>query len=468
MASHEQRNAVTAGHTSAIARRSVRQSAVAAVWRRRVQWVANPRRVIAGGLFVILAVMPFHAPLVLGLGHVLGHGAVWHAWKEALILALTLIAAWQVARVREWRQRLRPWLWPLGTFVLMCLAVTLLQRSAPGNLLFGLKIDLEFLVAFVLAVLVGQRRSAERAVGIVVATSAAVGTIAIVQASAWPDMLGWLGYGPATIRPYLYVDPTDHLRRVLSTLGGPNQLGGFMVLPLCLSLYALLKQRSWRHGALVVVLTVTLVESFSRSAWVGAVVALGVTAVLAVRWPARWWVATMAVSVALIVPGVWGASHTTGGWAVLAHLNPQSAMVYNSTAGHVEALLNGLDAVRRHPLGSGLGTAGPATSSTGHPLITESFYLQLAVETSVVGLLAFVVLLATLAVRLYRQRGVSWSTPVLGALIGLSVVNAVLHGWADSSTALVFWTMAGLVGAGALPGGLSAAAGRRAVGAVDP
>jgi hypothetical protein len=34
---------------------------------------------------------------------------------------------------------------------------------------------------------------------------------------------------------------------------------------------------------------------------------------------------------------------------------------------------------------------------------------------------------------------------LIGALVGLSLVNLVLHGWADASTAFVFWIMAGVV-----------------------
>jgi O-Antigen ligase len=406
---------------------------------------ADPRRIVAAGLLVVLALMPFHAVLTVGLGHVLGHRIVWQAWKDAAIVGLSLTAAWQMARVPECRQRLRPWLWPLGVYAVTCLAVTALQRPPLVNVLFGLKIDVEFLVAFALAVLVSHRGQAERAVRIVLITGAAVGLIAIVQAYLWPDMLRWVGYGPATILPYLYVDPTDHLRRVLSTLGGPNQLGEFLILPLCLGLHAFMRRPRWRYAALMVVLAVALLNSYSRSAWLGAVIGVGVTAALTVRWPARRWAPAAAAGSALIVVVAWLSSRTSAGRAILAHENDRSARVYNSSAGHLQALRHGLASLGHHPLGSGLGTAGPATVSHGVPVITENYYLQLAIETSLLGLLAFVAVVVVLGVRLSRRPGVRWSTPVLGALAGLSVVNALLHGWADSSTALVFWTTAGLI-----------------------
>jgi hypothetical protein len=34
---------------------------------------------------------------------------------------------------------------------------------------------------------------------------------------------------------------------------------------------------------------------------------------------------------------------------------------------------------------------------------------------------------------------------VLGSPVGISVANGFVHGWADSSTSLVFWTTVGLV-----------------------
>jgi O-Antigen ligase len=418
----------------------------AAVAPARTARRADPRRIMAAGLLVVLALMPFHAVLTVGLGHLLGHRSAWQAWKDAAIAGMALIAAWELARRPPARERLRPWLLPLGVFAAICLTVTALQRPAPVTVLFGLKVDLEFLVAFALAVLVGHRRLAERAVRIVLATGAAVGVIAILQAYLWPDMLRGVGYGPTTILPYLYVDPTDHLRRVLSTLGGPNQLGEFLILPLCLSLHACVRRPGWQHAALVAVLAIALLNSYSRSAWLGAVVAIAVTTVLALRWPARRWLPAAGGGSVLLAAAAWLAGQTGRGRAVLAHANARSARVYDSSAGHMVALRHGLTTLRHHPLGSGLGTAGPASLSAGLPVITENYYLQLAIETSVLGLIAFAALVAVLGVRLYRRRReVGWAAPVLGALVGLSVVNLFLHGWADTSTALVFWTTAGLV-----------------------
>lgn len=440
---------------SSVAQGALARPQAAAPPARAVR-LADPRRVVAAGLLVVLALMPFHAALTVGLGHVLGHRSAWQAWKDAVIAGMALIAAWQTARLPEWRERLRPWLLPLGSFAGICLVVTALQRPAPVNLLFGLKVDLEFLVAFALAVLVSHRRQAERAVRIVLVTGAAVAVIAAVQAYVWPDMLGWLGYGPATILPYRYVDPTDHLRRVLSTLGGPNQLGEFLILPLCLSLHALVRRPRWQHAVLITVLAIALFNSYSRSAWLGAVVALGTTAALTVRWPARRWLPAAAGGSVLLAAAAWLAARTGRGRAVLAHENARSARVYNSSAGHLQALRHGLTTLDHHLLGTGLGTAGPASLSAGVPVITENYYLQLAIETSVLGLVAFVAIVVVVGVRLYRRRrGVRWAAPALGALVGLSVVNVLLHGWADSSTALVFWTTAGLVVGQAPPEGVA-------------
>jgi hypothetical protein len=129
----------------------------------------------------------------------------------------------------------------------------------------------------------------------------------------------------------------------------------------------------------------------------------------------------------------------------MIHANQRSTAVYDSTAGHLEALRHGLAALARHRFGSRLGTAGPATQSAGTPLITENLYVQLAVETSMLGMCAVLAILLAVGTRRYRRRARGWSAPVLGSLVGISVTNAFVHGWADSSTALVFWTTAGLV-----------------------
>jgi hypothetical protein len=122
---------------------------------------------------------------------------------------------------------------------------------------------------------------------------------------------------------------------------------------------------------------------------------------------------------------------------------------YNSQAGstteHVSAFNQGLKELSAIPLGRGLGTAGPASYHSNHPFIPESYYLQIGIETGVVGLILFLAVIVQLFIQLLRCRPQKAAPGVVGALVGLSIVNLVLHGWADASTAFVFWIFAGVV-----------------------
>ena len=78
--------------------------------------------------------------------------------------------------------------------------------------------------------------------------------------------------------------------------------------------------------------------------------------------------------------------------------------------------------------GSGLGTAGPAVIKYGDGFVSESWYLQLALELGILGLGLWIALIVTLIVRMWREH----QEGLMLGLIGVSIAAIFLHTWADN------------------------------------
>lgn len=132
--------------------------------------------------------------------------------------------------------------------------------------------------------------------------------------------------------------------------------------------------------------------------------------------------------------------------------------------------------IAAHPLGFGLGSAGPAANHTsdpcvfleegadvswakdrqnlcvfsgdvqvqpaGHvcrcPFLPENWYLQVGVELGVIGLVLYLLLVGVTSYWLLVTRPwFSWSL----AFVGISVAALFLHAWEDSAVAYTVWTL---------------------------
>jgi O-antigen ligase len=87
--------------------------------------------------------------------------------------------------------------------------------------------------------------------------------------------------------PYQPIQGSD-VTRVISTLGGPNQLGAFLILPLVLSLYLGIRKRNWLYAPIIVLFLAAMFFSHSRSAWIGAIIATGLVLILTLKKRTLW------------------------------------------------------------------------------------------------------------------------------------------------------------------------------------
>lgn len=411
---------------------------------------------IQWGLLLIVAIMPFHAFLSVWLGSLTHHEAIIQAWKEALLVVLTVAAAVLVWQDRTRLSRLRqPWIFGACALAALGIIVSLIARPSLTAASFGLKTDLEFLLAGILAVIVTDKAFTLRLTHVILVGAAIVTGYDILQIFVLPaNFLTHFGYGPATIIPYQHIAAGTSVLRFPATLGGPNQLGTYLILPLTICTALFIKQRKWWQLALFATSLISLTWTFSRSAWIGAAVAIVITAVasLPTQWRRKATIMSglIAAAIVLTLPIILAR----GGQLQYFILHSSVAnhdQANLSDAQHATSLHDGLTLILRHPLGHGLGTAGPATFHSGSANIIENYYLQIGFEMGVFATVLFCVIIISLIYALSRHAAASaLAVPVSAAIIGISLVALVLPAWVDSTTALITWIAAGGV-AGLMP-----------------
>jgi hypothetical protein len=408
----------------------------------------NYRRFIQIGLLVLMALMPFHAFFSVWLGSLFGHQAIIQSWKEVLLVLMSAAAAVLVWRDRGVRQRLYSWpVYLAAGFAGLALLVTAVARPSFTATIFGAKTDLEFLVAMVLAILVASPRLVRTITTITLVAAAVVAGFGVLQAYVLPaDFLAHFGYGPTTIQPYLVLDPAVQSLRFSSTLGGPNQLGTYLILPIVLSAVVAIRRRQWWWLIMTAAGIVATIHSYSRSAWLGLLVA-AIIATLALV-PSRLRIGAFAVVGAGLAGAAIALPQLLARSTNLQYYLLHSSLTWHGARGsdyeHLTSLEAGIAGTMAQPLGHGLGTAGPAVFHSGTGRIIENNFLQIAYETGWAGLLLFILLLLSVARDLLRHaRQYDLAIATLAALAGVSVTSLVLPAWTDSTTALTVWIAAG-------------------------
>ncbi len=467
---------------------------------------------------VLLALLPFHALLVTtGTKLIAGPG---HApltalalWKEALLGVILFLAIVEIliAKKAMSGKRLAISIDVIDVLIvallLLSVFVTIVMHVDLKTALFGFKYDFLPLVAFLIA-----RRASWSAGFLRSATYALLAVGCIVSAYGiltffLPDKFFYrLGYSPihslyfadGPIAAFQQIGDTT-IRRIQSTMSGPNQLGLWLLLPWCLVLVRLLKERkAWLLLPLGLI-GLALLMSFSRSAFLGGFVATLVA--LRIGLSPR-----IAKKVFL---GFLGGCLALG--IILVFLFPQIFWRLGSTRGHLTRPILAMQEVLRNPLGKGLGMAGPASThltdtcvflraqddpkwaekipqlcvfvggvkvqpmdrECSCPVLPENWYIQIGSE---LGILGFILFLSLIVMILYRLKVESPSTPlgtggkwkvsmyhdtshngslttyhlplrssVFLSFLAIAVAALFLHAWEDSAVAYTLWMISACV-----------------------
>jgi hypothetical protein len=452
------------------------------VWRRPLLAV-----------YAFVVGLAFHNAAFLGLWLAGAHGwqlTVLQAWKEILLAAALLAVAWRALRTRRLPFEPRP----LDGAVAALAAVALVYLVLPDAALAGSPgvkarfYGLRELVLPVAAYAVGRslivdRSEWRRLATLVVAVSAAVAAIGIVEdyaipLSVWRDA-GAARYfreqlhfpefhGPAALPENIALNTSSGVfRRLASTYLSP--LGTAYMLAV-----ALLVAAAWRGRRLLAVAAASAVVlaafalALSRAAAFALIAALVLLALVERRLvPAAGAAVVAAVSLGVAAAFTHVAPRTHffpedlayqeqnakqhGGLPSGSPLTTSGTFSDTSSREHWAELRRSFDNFTRHPGGYGLGSGGQIAQRFGGDVAAgESLYLTVAVETGVAGLLALVALVAATLWELGRAATRLRSTPagrvaavLLCAQAAVFAIAVQTEIWGVPWLVYVLWALTG-------------------------
>ena len=247
-----------------------------------------------GILLVIFGGIVLHAPLSVGLGTLFpDYNLLIKSWKEILIVIACVISFIILRRTRRTSILKEPLMIGIGIYLGIHVLCLVLLGGEASSVVAGLAIDVRYIVFFGLIFIAMRLYPTYKKVFIRVGIAGAlvVVTFAILQVFVLPaDILKYIGYSVNTIAPYLTVDQNQDFIRINSTLRGPNPLGAYAVIVLAVLIACWLRgmHDSFKRPMLPVTLlliggVVALWASYSRSALIGAVIAIAIVLAVTVQ-----------------------------------------------------------------------------------------------------------------------------------------------------------------------------------------
>ncbi len=417
--------------------------------------------ILAIVIAVVIILLPFHALLTVWLSSLVGHYTLLRLWKEILLVVAGLITLILLARDKLMRQALyaSPRLfWSVIIYLALMLALGLTayaHHNVSGKALaYGLLEDSRYLLFLGLCLAIATRDKWLKKVWpyLVLGPAAVVILFGLLQAFVLPyNFLAHLGYGSSTIPAYATVNSSLHFIRVQSTLRGANPLGAYLILVLAVIAVELKLVRSNFHklalGLMGLASLVVLYFTYSRSAWLGAGVALAAIAISLVQ--------SARLRQGLVAGGLGVVLIAAGGVLLLRHNNRFENIVFHtsphsvpttSDQNHQTALEQGLHDLIKHPLGLGPGTAGPASvyNRYGGANIAENYFVQIGQEIGWLGLALFILINIIVGFSLWQNSADPLALALWTSLIGISIVGMLSHVWSDDTLSYMWWGLAGI------------------------
>jgi hypothetical protein len=410
----------------------------------------------------LLIYMPFHVFLSQSLSLITGGLSEWKLAKDVILILVSMFA---VCTVWIWRKALTPFnlLIVLGVLygclhVLLWMAHPHLYRpSALLGIVYNNRLWLYVALGMSAMLLLKPKKFDQRFwLKLVLGISTVVTLLGVVQYFLPHDILTHLGYGlDRGTLPSFFIDNRPNFPRIMATLRDPNSLGAYLIVPLTLLTALLMRthvpKHRWIFGGLLALHAAALFLTFSRSAWLAAAVAIALLvfwqyASLAARLTKRWWPVLIGL-VLLGCVGFYTARNTYVLKSVVSHRTgaPQGAE-YDSNGFHWVFVKRGIEGVVHNPFGHGPGTAGLASiQNPKGSFLTENYYVQVAYEVGVVGLLLFIAINVVIYRSLWLRRDMVLSAALICSFWAYFIMNMLLHTWSNEAVAAQWWLLAGLV-----------------------
>ena len=420
---------------------------------------------------LLLGLLPLHAFLVtVGTKMILGPGnaplTYLAFWKEAVLGVILLVAFCEWIKKPRFKLDILDWL--IVGLIALSILVTANTHGDWRLYLIGFKYDFVPLVAFfVLRRVPWSDSFMNRIFKVILCVAGIVSVYGILSIYLPQQFFSWLGYSDlhslyqpdAPLAAFQQIGGTA-IRRIQSTMSGPNQSGIWLLIPFSVALTRVKGVGRWALGVGVFVLF-AMFMTLSRS----ALLAAGVIVVVMLwrQLPKKKFFQFAGVLL--------GLSFVL---SIFAYSFASDVIIRKaSTRDHISRPMEAIRLIIQHPLGMGLGTAGPASNRVSDtcvhltegadatwaqahpnlcvfvggaqvqpvdgacscPLLPENWYLQMGVEMGVLGFILFV------ALTIFILKKLPKNNPVFLAFLGIAIAALFLHAWEDAAVAYSIWIL---------------------------
>ncbi len=331
-------------------------------------------------------------------------------WAEVDLLVLAIIAA--IRYFQGYRPQWFMWKRMGAWYMLFAIGLTIVGLVKPTIAIEGLRFDIYNLLYVYLLPYVVEPKDVEKFLHVGASIAILIAIDGIYQ------------YITKAPMPASWVDAGNPVRtRVYSVMESPNELADYMALmsPIVLGLciYTKDKLRKWVYGIGSFFCLVTLVLTYTRSAWIGLFLAALIVSLIFER---RLFFIIVVVAIAgFFLPPI---HHR------ITDLFSQTYAIKASAGGRIERWMTAFGIMSTNPLiGQGIGTYGGAVAANYGVQYADGYYFKLLGESGLVGMTLFLGLQFSIIRDLIK-----YSRPILkgrvrylylGAFIGLIAV--VIH-----------------------------------------
>ncbi len=403
--------------------------------------------------------MPFHVFLTQSLSLTTGHLGAWKAAKDvlaALLLVVTLILVWCNGKA----SKLFKSFFLLSTFYFLLHLVTwainpeIYKNTAVIGTVYNNRIFGYLLIGMGAGLLWAKKIKQDQVIKIVLIVSTIVCVLGVLQYFLPKDILTHLGYSVERgVKPAFFIDDKPDLPRIMSTLRDPNSLGAFLIVPINILLLQLAdktqKRRRMQLLGMLMLHGLALFLTFSRGAWMGAGISIGLIAVYKYRhlaktifikyWPLIIGGVLLLGSLVFMVRGQYAVQN------ILEHSDENTTAQLDSNKLHADFVRKAVNGIKNKPQGHGPGTAGIVSIlNPNGGFLTENYYLQIGYEVGILGLGLFLAVLYK-AQKQLSERPATLPAALWFALWSYLAMSLVAHLWTNETVATQWWLLTGFV-----------------------
>jgi hypothetical protein len=432
----------------------------------------------------LIALLPFHALFVTAFHQFLGSSAPVFLWKEIVLVVILFLSICEIFAEKKYRSVDALDILLVGIFFFG--VVRSLTLDVPlRQLLFGLKYDFLAPLSFLLLRRVLWSISFQHSLQKILLIDAVILCLYGISTLFLPDtFFAFLGYSDlhslyipnAALAPFQYLEASD-IRRVQSAMSGPNQFGIWLLIPLSIlvsqwknvkaSGYWLACPELVERVAIGFLLCTAIFLTFSRSAWIAGcfIISLSFFSQFLQNRKTHFFVFLFGILSIGVVSSF-----------LFRDLSASVLLRTQSSLNHFKKPIDAISVMIDHPLGLGLGSAGPASNAVSDacvflpkdadaswakahsnlcvlkgdtqvqpsdhtcscPVLTENWYLQWGVEMGVLGFLTSLFIPFFLFKKYWKHQEKRW---ILFAYVAVSIAGLFLHSFEDSAVAYTVWML---------------------------